>query len=248
MSASAILVTFSFRPARITASSTPTRPVRMRAPVAAGSGGRRRGAGGSGRGGHGPRQRGNEDMGIAYLQKTAPSLGRLAFRKNRSRRSWLARRASVGGFAPCAGRKLRRVQSWLARGGIYRPAASRQYGGTQTNAEDFHANPKTLRPDPMPGLRRQRRPRRGQDPRASTRRADGSQGRRIGHLWRTAIPVDVPDNAVKTRQQVLEERDAARAAGQITRGELDYPPVARKPPARPANRSSPKCARPAPRA
>ncbi|WZB72750.1 hypothetical protein WJ968_17745 [Achromobacter xylosoxidans] len=50
---------------------------------------RRLGREGSGRGGHACLAPGvgNEDMGIAYLQKTAPSLGRLAFRKNRSRRS-----------------------------------------------------------------------------------------------------------------------------------------------------------------
>ena len=77
--------------------------------------------------------------------------------------------------------------------------------------------------------RRRRRPRRGQDPRASAR-AELMEAKAAGLVTygEQQYPVDVPDNAVKTRQQVLEERDAARAAGQITRGELDYPPVAQE--------------------
>lgn len=167
-------------------------------------------------------------MGIAYLQKTAPSLGRLAFRKPVAAQPWLARRASVGGFAPCAGRQLRRVQSWLARGGIYRPAASRQYGGTQTNAKDFHANLRlsalTLCLAFVAGAAHAEGKTREQV------RAELMEAKAAGLVTygEQQYPVDVPDNAVKTRQQVLEERDAARAAGQITRGELDYPPVARE--------------------
>ena len=40
-------------------------------------------------------------------------------------------------------------------------------------------------------------------------------------------PVDVPDNAVKTPAGAGGTRRRPRA-GQITRGELDYPPVARE--------------------